>query len=156
LSVENYTDFFTTGPYMKILARTFVFALLATFLCGLLAYPYAFLLTRVTGRLKFILMALVLVPFWTSMLARTYAWLVLLQDNGPIQSFLQSLGISITLLRNPTGVLIGMVQILLPFMVLPLYNTMNGIDSRFIHAAQTLGANKFKTFVKIYFPLSMP
>src|SRR5690606_5084387 len=94
--------------------------------------------------------------FWTSMLARTYAWLVLLQDNGPVQALLQSLGLTIPLLRNPAGVLIGMVQILLPFMVLPLYNTMNSIDARLIHAAQTLGANKLKTFLRAYFPLSLP
>lgn len=155
-SLENYTDFFATAPYVNILARTFFFALIATGLCGLLAYPYAFLLTRVTGRVKVLLMALVLVPFWTSMLARTYAWLVLLQDNGPVQALLQSLGLTIPLLRNPAGVLIGMVQILLPFMVLPLYNTMNSIDARLIHAAQTLGANKLKTFLRVYFPLSLP
>ncbi|QAB16849.1 ABC transporter permease [Leucobacter muris] len=156
VSLGNYTGFFGTEQYVGILLRTFLFALVATLLCGVLAYPYAFLLTRVTGRLKIVLVALVLVPFWTSMLARTYAWLVLLQDNGPVQAFLQSLGITVPLLRSPAGVLIGMVQILLPFMVLPLYNTMSGIDRRLLHAAETLGANKLKAFVKVYFPLSLP
>jgi len=156
LSLGNYGDFFATPAYVKILVRTFWFALLATFACGLLAYPYAYLLTRVSGHKKTLLIALVLVPFWTSMIARTYAWLVLLQDTGPVQSFLHQIGIDLPLLRSPVGVLIGMVQILLPFMVLPLYNTMMSIDARLLHAAEVLGANKFNAFIKVYFPLSLP
>lgn len=155
-SWDNYLNFFETPAYVRILVRTFVMALLATVVCGILAYPYAYLMTIVSARARTVLMAVVLVPFWTSMLARTYAWLVLLQDAGPIQTALQAFGISIPLLRSPVGVLIGMVQIMLPFMVLPLYNTMTGIDRRLIHAAATLGANKWSAFWKIYFPLSLP
>lgn len=155
-SWDNYLSFFETPAYLRILVRTFAMALLATVVCGVLAYPYAYLMTIVSARARAVLMAVVLVPFWTSMLARTYAWLVLLQDTGPMQSALQFLGISIPLLRSPVGVLIGMVQIMLPFMVLPLYNTMAGIDRRLVHAAATLGANKWSAFWKVYFPLSLP
>lgn len=155
-SLDNYLDFFGTPAYVRILMRTFGMALLATLVCGILAYPYAYLMTIVSSPARAVLMAVVLVPFWTSMLARTYAWLVLLQDSGPIQAGLQTLGLSIPLLRSPVGVLIGMVQIMLPFMVLPLYNTMTGIDRRLIHAAATLGANKWRAFWKVYFPLSLP
>lgn len=155
-SAAHYLDFFATPAYVSILVRTIVMALAATLICGLIAYPYAYLMTLVSKRTRGMLMALVLVPFWTSMLARTYAWLVLLQDNGPIQAVLNPLGVKFPLLRSTTGVLIGMVQILLPFMVLPFYNTMASIDRRLLYAAGTLGANRVSAFLKIYLPLSMP
>lgn len=156
VGLANYTNFFATPPYVDILLRTFGTALFSTVLCAVVAYPYAYLMTLVSKRTLGLLLALVLVPFWTSMLARTYAWLVLLQDNGPIQEVLVPLGIEVTLLRNLTGVLIGMVQILLPFMVIPLYNSMVSIDRRLLNASYLLGASKVATFFKVFLPLSLP
>ncbi|HWM33617.1 MAG TPA: ABC transporter permease [Pseudolysinimonas sp.] len=156
LSADNYIDFFTTPAYVTILLRTIGMAVGATVLCVLIAYPYAYLMTIVSNRTRAVLLGVVLVPFWTSMLARTYAWLVLLQDSGPIKSGLALLGVDVPLLRTPAGVLIGMVQILLPFMVLPLYNTLASIDRRLLAAARVLGANPLSAFAKVYFPLSLP
>jgi putative spermidine/putrescine transport system permease protein len=102
-------------------------------------------------------MALVLLPFWTSLMARTFAWLVLLQDTGVVNSLLSGVGIGpLSLIRNTTGVTIGMTQVLLPFMVLPLYSTMSKIDSRLMTAAVSLGAPMRVAFRRVYLPLSMP
>lgn len=156
LSAGNYIDFFTTPAYVTILLRTIGMAVGATVLCVLIAYPYAYLMTIVSKRTRAVLLGVVLVPFWTSMLARTYAWLVLLQDSGPIKSGLALIGVDVPLLRTPAGVLIGMVQILLPFMVLPLYNTLASIDRRLLAAARVLGAGPLSAFAKVYLPLSLP
>jgi putative spermidine/putrescine transport system permease protein len=102
-------------------------------------------------------LAVVLLPFWTSLMVRTYAWIILLQDTGVINDALARLGFGrLSLIRNTTGVTIGMAQILLPFMVLPLYATMQGIDRRLLQAAESLGARPATAFLRVYVPLSMP
>jgi putative spermidine/putrescine transport system permease protein len=153
----NYQQFFDAPAYVKILRRTFFTAAIVTVVCLLLGYPYAYLMTVVRPRWRIVLLAVVLVPFWTSLMVRTYAWMVLLQDTGFINNVLASLGIGrLSLIRNTLGVTIGMAQILLPFMVLPLYATMQGIDRRLLHAAEGLGAPPRTAFLKVYVPLSMP
>ncbi len=152
-----YQDFFATPAYVTILLRTFWMAFASTLICAVLAYPYAYLMTIVSVRQKRILLILVLLPFWTSLMVRTYAWLILLQDTGPIKALLSVLGLgSVSLIRSTIGVLIGMTQILLPFMVLPLYNNLTRIKRTDLQAAQSLGATPSRAFWRVYFPQSLP
>jgi putative spermidine/putrescine transport system permease protein len=156
-SLSKYQDLFTDGVSVTILVRTVVMSAIVTVVTLLLAYPYAYALTKVNHRARAIMMALVLLPFWTSLMARTFAWLVLLQDTGVINSMLKAIGIGpLALIRNTTGVTLGMTQVLLPFMVLPLYSTMSKIDPRLMTAAVSLGAPFRVAFRRIYLPLSMP
>jgi putative spermidine/putrescine transport system permease protein len=155
--LENYRTFFDTPAYVTILRRTFSTAAIVTAVCLALGYPYAYLMTVVRPRWRLVLLAVVLVPFWTSLMVRTYAWIVLLQDTGVVNDVLASLGIGrLSLIRNTLGVTIGMTQILLPFMVLPLYSTMQGIDRRLLQAAEGLGAPPRTAFLRVYVPLSLP
>jgi putative spermidine/putrescine transport system permease protein len=156
-SLEKYQSLLTDGVSVTILTRTIVMSLIVTVVTLLLAYPYAYAMTKVTPRTRAVLMALVLLPFWTSLMARTFAWLVLLQDTGVVNSLLSAVGIGpLSLIRNTTGVTIGMTQVLLPFMVLPLYSTMSKIDVRLMTAAVSLGAPARVAFRRVYLPLSMP
>jgi putative spermidine/putrescine transport system permease protein len=157
LSLDSYVSFLETPAYRKILLRTFVVAALCTVICALFAYPYAYLMTLSTPRVRRILLVLVLLPFWTSLMVRTYAWLVLLQDTGPLKSALNAIGLGgLELIRTTNGVLIAMTQILLPFMVLPLYNNLQKIDRSDLLAAQSLGATPRRAFWRAYFPQSLP
>src|SRR5690606_15896436 len=127
--------------------------------CLLLAYPYAYVLNRVGPRTRLVMLGIVLLPFWTSLLVRSFAWVGLLQDSGMINSVLMSVGIidePLSLIRTPLGVLIGMVQVLLPYMVLPLVTTMGGIDHSVLRAAGSLGAGPWRRFLRVFLPLSMP
>ncbi|MGA8978555.1 MAG: ABC transporter permease [Pedococcus sp.] len=156
-SLEKYQRLLTDGVSVTILTRTIVMSLIVTVVTLLLAYPYAYAMTKVSPRARAVLMALVLLPFWTSLMARTFAWLVLLQDTGVVNSLLSAIGVGpLSLIRNTTGVTIGMTQVLLPFMVLPLYATMSKIDVRLMTAAVSLGAPMRVAFRRVYLPLSMP
>jgi putative spermidine/putrescine transport system permease protein len=155
----NYEKFFGTGVYVQVLIRTLVTSVLVTVICLLLGYPYAYLMTRVRPSVRRMLIFFVLVPLWTSLLVRTYAWTVILQDTGIINQVLMGLGIvdrPVHLIRTTTGVVIGMSQILLPFMVLPLYAQLRSIDGSFMRAAANLGARPSVAFLRIYLPLSLP
>lgn len=157
LTFAHYAALLNNEVFWTILARTFGVALGTTVICALLAYPYAYLMTIVSPRTRNILMLIVMIPFWTSLMVRTYSWLVLLQDTGPVVSFLRSIGLEqVTLIRTTAGVMIGMVQILLPFMVLPLYNTLATIDRKLLGAAAVLGARPARAFTRVYVPLSLP
>lgn len=157
VTVQNYQDFLGTPAYRRILFRTFFVATACTLICLLFAYPYAYLMTITSARMRRILLILVLLPFWTSLMVRTYAWLVLLQDTGPVKAAMGIIGLGgIPLIRSTSGVLIGMSQILLPFMVLPLYNNLQKIDRADLLAAQSLGATPRRAFWRAYFPQSLP
>lgn len=100
---------------------------------------------------------LVLVPFWTSLMVRTFSWVILLADNGPVHSVLTAIGLGdVHLIRTNLGVVIGMSQILLPFMVLPLYAVMAGIDRRLVLASSSLGARPIVSFLRVWVPLTLP
>lgn len=157
LTFRSYTDFLGTPVYRSILVRTFLVATACTVICGALAYPYAYLMTLVGPRMRRWLLICVLLPFWTSLMVRTYAWLVLLQDSGPVRAALEVVGLGdVPLAGSTTGVLIGMAQILLPFMVLPVYNNLQQIDRRDVLAAQSLGATPRRAFRRVYLPQSLP
>ncbi len=145
--------------YLEIVGRTFVIALTNTLLCLLLGYPLAYFIALKGGRRKSTLLLLVMIPFWTSLLLRVYAWVVILGGNGIANQTLQFLGITdgpINLIFTPQAVLMGMVYSYLPFMVMPLYAALEKFDVRLMEAAQDLGAGRWQTFWRVTFPLSMP
>lgn len=155
--LENYRWFFATPVNLTVLARTFKVAFWVTLLCVVVAYPYAFAMSVAGRKLRLLLILCVLVPFWVSGVVRTFAWVILLQDSGLINKTLLAMGFEkIRLIRTQTGVTIGMVQILLPFMIMPLYSVMRGIDLRLLLAARSLGARPVASFFQIYLPLSLP
>lgn len=140
-----------------VLLRTFVTAIKVTAVCLLLAYPYAYAMVAAGPRLRAALTLLVLVPLWTSLMVRTFAWVILLQDHGLVQRILTPLGLGgAQLIRSNVGVIIGMSQILLPFFVLPLYAVMTNIDRRLVLASSSLGARPATTFLRVWLPLSLP
>ena len=159
LSLVNYQKMIEYKSYMRVFRTTFNVSFLTTFLCILLGYPLAYFLSQVPKKYVGLLMLTVLLPFWTSLLVRTYAWLVMLQRNGLINNFAIDLGIwdtPVKLAHNLNGTLIGMVHIMLPFMVLPLYAAMQRIDRQALQAAANLGATPAQTFWQIFVPLSLP
>ncbi|MET1077196.1 MAG: ABC transporter permease [Pseudomonas sp.] len=141
--------------YLGIFARTLWMGLVITLLCLVLAYPLAYLLANLPSRQSNLLMILVLLPFWTSILVRVAAWIVLLQSGGLINGALLGLGLidkPLELVFNRTGVYISMVHILLPFMILPIYSVMKGISPTYMRAAISLGCHPFASFWRVYFP----
>ena len=132
--------------------------LVITAICLLLAYPLAYLLANLPSRQSNLLMILVLLPFWTSILVRVAAWIVLLQSGGLINSALLAIGLidqPLELVFNRTGVYISMVHIMLPFMILPIYSVMKGISPTYMRAAISLGCHPFASFWRVYFPQTL-
>lgn len=153
----NYSWFFSHKLNLVVLWRTFTISFWVTLSCVLVAYPYAFAMSVAGPRLRLILVLSVLVPFWVSGVVRTLAWVIILQDTGVINQFVMWLGFDkLSLIRTQLGVTIGMTQVLLPFMVMPLFAVMRGIDLRLIEAAKSLGSHPVKAFFQIYLPLSLP
>ena len=145
--------------YLDVLGRTFWMSLLVTLFCLLLGFPVAYLMANLPAKHSNSLMIFVLLPFWTSVLVRVAAWIVLLQNEGLINKSLMGLGLTDApqqLLFNRIGVYVAMVHILLPFMVLPLYSVMKGISPAYMRAAISLGCPPFSSFWKIYFPQTLP
>ena len=145
--------------YIDLYLKTFRIALLITLLCALLGYPLSYYLANASNKTASLLMVLVLLPFWTSLLVRTTAWIALLQTNGVINSILMGIGITsepLELLYTEFSTVIAMTHILLPFMILPLYSVMKSIDPSFMRAAQSMGAKSFTAFFRIYLPLTLP
>jgi len=158
LTLENYQKMIEYKSYARTFVTTFQVSLLTTLLCILIGYPLAYFLAIMPARLAGFFMLAVLLPFWTSLLVRTYAWLVLLQKNGILNDFGMAAGLwdePIKLVHNLTGTLIGMAHIMLPFLVLPLYSSMRKIERDMMHAAANLGASPIQAFWKVYFPLSI-
>src|ERR671933_472901 len=145
--------------YLKIVVRTLIIGLTNTLLCLLLGYPLAYFIAFKGGRRKNALILLVMIPFWTSLLLRAYAWVVILGGNGIANRILQFLRITdhpLNLIFTPQAVLMGMVYAYLPFMILPLYAALEKFDVRLKEAAHDLGASRWQAFWRITFPLSMP
>ena len=147
--------------YKILWVRTLKIAFIVTLCCFLMAYPIAHLLATLPMKFSNLLMICVLLPFWTSLLVRTASWMILLQQQGIVNDFLVWIGVigddnRLTMMYNATGTYIAMTQILLPFMVLPLYSVMKTISPSLIRAGKSLGGTPFTTFWKIYFPLTIP
>jgi putative spermidine/putrescine transport system permease protein len=147
--------------YRDVIARTFAISASVTLICLLLGYPLAYWIATAPPRTSRMLMLMVLLPFWTSLLVRTTAWVVVLQGGGVVNSLLGWLGLvdpqhPLELIHNRIGVLIAMTHILLPFMVLPIYSVMKGIPPNYMRAAASLGAPPASAFLRVYLPLSLP
>jgi spermidine/putrescine transport system permease protein len=145
--------------YLEIIVRTFVIAAITTVLCFALGYPLAYFIVFKGRGWRNVLILLVMVPFWTSLLIRAYSWVVILSGNGIANKTLQFLGIidePATLIFTSQAVLMGMVYSYLPFMILPLYASLEKFDTRLKEAAKDLGASRWHTFWRVTFPLSMP
>jgi spermidine/putrescine transport system permease protein len=156
-TIENYTRLLDP-LYLAILLRSFAMALAATALCLVLAFPAALFISRASRR-KNLYLQLVMLPFWTSFLVRTYAWLFLLRDTGLMNTALQALGIihvPLPLLYNNGAVLLGLVYGYLPFMVLPIYATLERLDPALLEAAADLGARPLSAVFRVVLPLSKP
>lgn len=155
-TVENYTRLWDS-LYVRILGRSFYIAGVSTVFCLLLGFPMALFLAR--SKHKSLYLTLVMLPFWTSFLVRTYAWMFLLRDTGLINSLLEKLGWihhPLPLLYNDGAVIIGLVYAYLPFMILPLYATLERLDPNLMEAAADLGAGPAATLARVIVPLSAP
>ncbi len=158
-SLENYERMIASKSYSRIFVTTIEVSLLTTGLCIMIGYPLAYFLSQLPPRVANLCMITVLLPFWTSLLVRTYAWLVLLQRQGLLNDWGISLGLweePVALVHNMTGTLIGMVHIMLPFLVLPVYGSMKAIDRDYMKAAANLGAHPVRAFWTVFAPLSLP
>jgi putative spermidine/putrescine transport system permease protein len=156
---QNYATIFQETIYLRVLANTVVISAAVTAITLLLGYPYAYLMAMGSPVTQRVMAFVVLVPFWTSILVRTYAWLVLLQRRGLVNRALEWSGLisePLDLVHNRVGVYIGMSQILLPFMVFPLFAVMSRIDRSHLQAASNLGASPRRVFLRIFLPLSLP
>ncbi|HEU4648733.1 MAG TPA: ABC transporter permease [Gemmatimonadales bacterium] len=157
LTLESYQRFFVP-IYLTILIRTFVMSVGCTLLCLLLGYPVAYVIAR-SGRWKNLLLFLVVLPFWTSFLVRTFAMIFLMRDTGLINTWLLELGLvhePLTMLYTPFAVLVGLVYGFLPFMILPIYASLEKLDLSLLEAAEVLGAKPAARFWQVTFPLSLP
>jgi ABC-type spermidine/putrescine transport system permease subunit I len=158
-TLEFYRELFDEPAYFKALTNTLEISFLATVLSLMLGYPMAYLMATTSPRARNVLMALVLIPFWTSILVRTFAWIVILGKNGLVNHLLGRLGLidePAKLLFNMTSVQIGMVHVLLPFMIFPLYGVMSRIDPSVVCVARSLGASPRRAFLHVFLPLSLP
>lgn len=158
-SARHYARLLQEPVYRQVFSQTALLSAAVTVLTLVLGYPLAFVLSRARPRLRRLMLLVVAVPFWTSVLVRSYAWLVLLQQQGAVNQALIGLGIveqPIQLVYNGIGVILGMTYVLLPFMVLVIFAALRRIDSTLLIAASTLGANRATIFWRIVLPLSWP
>jgi putative spermidine/putrescine transport system permease protein len=158
-TLEFYRQIFRVPLYLTVIGLTFRTAGAVTLICLLLGYPLAYLLVSASPRVARLLFIVVILPFFTSIIVRTYAWMVLLGRNGIVNQYLVALGFTkdpLPLLYNQFGVMTGMSYVLLPFMILTLYSVMRGIDPGLVRAAHNLGASRWQAFRRIFLPLSLP
>ena len=158
-TLEFYRQIWRVPVYLQVMGRTFRISALVTLLCLALGYPLAYLLATLRPRVARLLMVVVILPFFTSIIVRTYAWMVLLGRTGVVNQSLTWLGLTdapLPLLYNTGGVVIGMTYVLLPYMVLTAYSVMRGIEPGFVRAAHSLGASRWQAFRRVFLPLSLP
>ncbi len=158
-TLAHFTKAFSRPVYMLVLWKTLKLAFVTTLVSLALGYPVAFVLTHMTGRIKTLILVLIIVPFWTNILVRMFAWLALLGSNGVLNSNLVSIGLvgqPLPLLYNFFAVVLGMTHYMLPFMILPCYAAMDAIPKNLTNAAANLGARPFVAFRRIFLPLSLP
>jgi putative spermidine/putrescine transport system permease protein/spermidine/putrescine transport system permease protein len=158
-SFEHYTRMVESKSYARIFMTTFKVSIYTTAICILIGYPLAYFLSQLPSRMANLCMLTVLLPFWTSLLVRTYAWLVLLQRKGIINNLAIDIGLwdePLRLVNNLNGTLIGMVHIMVPFLILPVYGSMKAISQDYMKASSNLGATPSQTFWQVFFPLSLP
>jgi ABC-type spermidine/putrescine transport system permease subunit I len=158
-TLKHYIHIIREPLYITVIINTMKLAFVTTVACLILGYPFSYLLITVNDKVSNRLLAIVLIPFWISLLVRTYSWIVILGRKGLLNNLLVKMNIisePLTLLYSMKGVVIGMTHILLPYMILSLYSVMRGIDLGLVKAARNLGAGSFNAFLRIFFPLSLP
>ena len=159
LGLQHYAQIFASDIYINVLISTMKVGVTVAMLCLIVGYPLAYFLSRLTGRWLMLTMIFVLIPFWISALVRNYAWIVILNRRGIVNSTLMALGVigePLDLMYNLTGVVIGMSYVLMPIMILALYAAMKGIDPQYARASASLGASPHQTFLRVFVPLSLP
>lgn len=145
------------GRYKKAFALSIVYAVIATIITLLLAYPMAYFMTKIKISSQKMIMLIVMLPMWTNFLIRTYSWITILANTGIINTFLQKIGLApVKLINTPGAVILGMVYDFIPYMILPIYSVMSKIDNSLLEASDDLGANAFNKFKRVIFPLSRP
>ncbi|TIM11148.1 ABC transporter permease [Mesorhizobium sp.] len=157
--LQNYAILFGDGTYARVFFNTFLVATVVTAVTVIVAFPVAWMLAIMPPALGSIVFGIIILSMWTNLLTRTYAWMVLLQRTGVINRTLMDIGLisePLPLINNLTGVTIGMVYIMLPFMILPLVGTLRAIDPMTLRAAALCGASPFDAFRRILLPLSLP
>ena len=166
LTLENFSNL---GIYASVFKNSFLQATIATVVCLLIGYPFAYILTHEPPALQKIAMLLIMLPMWMNFLLRTYAWMSILENNGFLNQFFRAVGLIellnnmgvlstdyIPMINTSFAVVLGMIYNYLPFRILPIYTVMSGIDRRYIEAAQDLGANRMQVFRRLILPLSLP
>ncbi|CAC5345899.1 MULTISPECIES: ABC transporter permease [Planktothrix] len=157
-TLKNYQRL-VNDLYLNIFWRSLGLASLTTLICLIIGYPLAFFIATSSTRWRNLLLFLVIIPFWTNFLVRTYAWIIILRSEGMINTILQSLSLiqePLNLLFTPFAVIVGLIYGYLPFMILPLYATIERLNFSLVEAAQDLGANHIRTFFRIILPLTLP
>ena len=152
-SLEAFSN---ASVYSEVFLYSLFIALVSTLICLVLAYPLAYSISRCTERTQKVIIMFLMVPMWMNFLLRIYAWVLILQNYGPLDMLLNLFGIDVTLIGNSGAVIVGMVYEFLPFMILPLHTVMSKIDNSLIEAAQDLGCSGAYVFRKVIFPLSVP
>ena len=158
-TLKHYIHLFTVPLYLDRLIVTLKISVIVAVSCVILGYPVAYLLTTSSPTIRNLILMMVVTSLWISILVRTYAWIVILGRVGLVNQALMSLGLvtsPVQFIYNFSGVIIGMVHVLLPFAILPIYSVMSGIDRDQLKAAENLGANPFRAFMRVVFPLSLP
>ncbi|MCV9877252.1 spermidine/putrescine ABC transporter permease PotB [Brenneria izbisi] len=157
-TLDNYVRL-RDPMYASVLLHSLNMALIATLCCLLLGYPFAFILARLPARIRPLMMFLLIVPFWTNSLIRIYGLKIFLSTRGHLNEFLMWIGIidkPLRIMYTSEAVVLGLIYILLPFMILPLYSSIEKLDKAYLEAARDLGANKYQTFIRVVIPLTMP
>lgn len=158
-TLQHYIDFAASHLYLPIVWRTALMALVVTCICAMLGYPLALWISRQEGGRQLVALALVIITFWISILVRTYAWIVILGNGGIVNRTLKAIGLTsapISFLYNEFGVAVGMINLLLPYLVLPLFAAMLRVDQRLLQVAATLGASDRAIFWRVFFPITVP
>lgn len=158
-SLENYGQLFSSSLFAGVLSQSFLIATAVTVLCVLLGYPVAYVINQATPRVRAIMLAALVTPVLVGALIRSFAWIAILENRGIVNATLIQAGLTDTplqLVYNRVGLMIGMVNVMLPFCVLPMVSVMRGIDNRLMSAATSLGAPQLKAFWRVFFPLSIP
>jgi ABC-type spermidine/putrescine transport system permease subunit I len=157
--VAHYAEVFTSPLYLPVIWRTFQVAFSVTIVTALLGYPLALWMSRLQPARQVIAVGLVVIPFWVSILVRTYAWIVVLGNGGIVNRLLQGIGLTdhpISFLYNEFGVTVGMVNVVLPYLVLPLFAAMLRVDKRLLQVAATMGAREWTIFWRVFLPITLP
>jgi putative spermidine/putrescine transport system permease protein len=158
-TLAHYAEVFTSPLYLPVIWRTFSVAAIVTVACALFGYPLALWMSRLQPARQVVAVGFVVIPFWVSILVRTYAWIVVLGNGGIVNRALLSLGLAskpVAFLYNEFGVTVGMVNVLLPYLVLPLYAAMLRVDKRLLQVAATMGAGEWAIFWRVFLPITLP